>query len=238
MESLWWQSRWLIIVGVLALASNARAVVVSFETSEGFPDPDGTIFNGLTNAPAGVVDKWSSLANENSQVFELKIDQGPGGGGFGDEPAPITGSQIALNQSIGAGSAITEMDLNNGANLSLVSFYYANRGGYPPILTVDYYGLSETLLGSDTYTGPWVGGVGIGLGFGFEPKFQLLTPTAPFLGVALSKVVFKSSPPNPMSSHGSFSMEDITLNAVPEPASFALMGLGGIAAVALRRWKR
>lgn len=231
----------LIAIGVLALANNAEAatIKVSFETSEGFPDPDGASFNGLTNAPAGVIDKWTSLPNENGQVFTLTIDHGPGGAGFGDEPAPLTGSQIGLGQSIGAGSGIVEVDLNNAAAAKWLGFYYANRGHFPPVLTVEYFGLDELSLGVDTYTGGWSGGVGVGLDFGYNPKFQLITPTASFQGVALSKVIVKSSPPDSFSNkHGSFSMEDLSLDVIPEPSSFTLIGLSGVLVVVLRRWNR
>lgn len=229
--------RLLIAVGVLALASNAPAAVVSFETSEGFSGTDGSSFDGATSTPAGVVDKWTVLPGP--LVQRLDIDKGPGGAGFGDEPPPISGTQIALAGSNGSGTNnIVEMDLANGAGLSMQSFYYANRGGFPPTLKLDYYATNDTtLLGSDTFTGPWVGGVGIGLGFGFEPKFQLLSVSALYNTTAMGKVVMTSSPGNP-ASHGSFSMDDITLNVIPEPSSFVLMGLGGIVAIVLRRWKR
>jgi hypothetical protein len=226
-------ARLLVAVGMLALSSSrTQAVVINFETSQGFSGTDGAAFGGAT--PAGIVTSWGINANYN-----LQMDHGPGGSGFGDEPVPISGSQIGLvNPNASGVPAVLTIDLDNSANLSFNSFWYANRGTYPPVVKVEYFGLNELSLGTDTFTGAWAGGVGVGLDSGFNPKFQLLTATASFQGVAMSKVIITSDTSGTL-GQGAFSMDDITLNAaVPEPSTFALMGLGGIVACACRRGKR
>ena len=237
-HSLLRPARLLVAIGMLALASNsAQAVVISFETSEGFPGTDGVTIIGAV--PAGVVTSWSTDVNT-----ELTIDKGPGGTGFGDEPAPISGTQIGLSiVRSGTPSNQVTIDLNNAANLSFKSFWYANRGTFPPVVTVQYFGLNELSLGTDTFNSaseglPNANYKGVGVALNFDPKFELLTTTAPFQGVAMSKVIITSGTSGTL-GHGSFSMDDITLNtAVPEPSSFALMGLAGIVAFARRRGKR
>jgi hypothetical protein len=192
--------RMLVAVGVLALAGSSAlaAFVIDFETGHGFPGTDGASFNGLTNAPADVVNKLTSLPNNFGETFGLVMDHRQGEANIGDEPAPVSGTQITHMRStdrMGAGvvTAVVEKDLINSANLGFVRFWYANRGTFPPLVTVaEYFGLNELSLGFNTFTGAWAGGVGVGLDFGFNPKFQMLTTTDPFQGVTLSKMVITS----------------------------------------------
>ena len=129
---------------------SATAVTVSFETGEGFPDGDGASISG--SVPAGVVTGWSLTGDGNKGTGGFEIDHGPGGTGFGDEANPLTGSQFGLARGDDNGEIILTMDLDNAASNTLQSLYYANRGTYPPQLTLEYYGLDENLLGSDVFT--------------------------------------------------------------------------------------
>ena len=94
------------------------------------------------------------------------------------DPAPVSGAAMAgfsIGMEGGLGYAYEGvMDLDNSANMSMDSFYYANRGNGPPRLWVEYYGLDESLLGVKSYTKGTVGHEWIGVGPNFEPKFQLI----------------------------------------------------------------
>lgn len=187
-------------------------VRVSFETSEGFPDQDGGVIDG-TAFPAGIVDNWGI----SGPIFNLQIDHGPGGdagtGGFGDEPDPVHGSQIALSRPGANGAHEVTMDLNNSANLTLEGFYYANRGAFPPQLTVEYFDPNEISLGTDIFTDGVAGTPGVGLGADFFPQFQLIEPSAQFQNVALSKLVFTSEGPTSGSS-GAFMLDEILFSVM------------------------
>ena len=216
-----------------------QPVVVGFETVEGFPAA-GTDFTGLTNTNGGVVELWDSLNLNVAPDLGLHTDDGPGAppGVFSDAPSPVGGAQIAGASGLSPLKAQVIMDLDNTQNLSLTSFHYANRGGYPPRLRVHYFGTSDEFLGTNSYTfgsdptrknsggahcyySGAGGGCGVGLGIdstGFLPVFQQITPTEPFKNVAVGKVVFESFADNfwngdiPGANHGSFFLDDITLS--------------------------
>jgi len=80
------------VVAVLVFAGSAQAIVISFETSEGFPGGDGASFAGSAT-PAGTVDAWTPDVNTN-----VLIDKGPGGAGFGDEPLPLAGTNCPVQR--------------------------------------------------------------------------------------------------------------------------------------------
>ena len=212
----------LLIVGLMALTSSAHAVLISFEQSEGF-GPAGTSFHG-TSTNGGVVTNWSNLDG-------LATDSGPGDGfGFDEDPTPFDGSLMAIALGQGSAFATVEMDLDNSQNLSLTNFVYANRGGFPPRLLVDYFGVNDEFLGTNSYSfgpgprvenslpvEPWGVGVIAGDPSGF-PFFQLITPTEPFQGVPLGKVVFRSFHDpgysgEPGNNHGIFMLDAVQLDA-------------------------
>ena len=170
---------------------------------------DSDAING-TAFPAGVVDNWDI----NGSVAELQIDHGPFDTGPGGEPDPVVGSQFALSNSGGNGAHVVIMDLTNSASLSLNSFYYANRGNFPPKLTVEYFDLNEQSLGTDEYTAGVDGGPGVGLATDYNPKFQLIEPSASFLYVALSKLVITSEHDDAANLGGAFMMDEMLLRAV------------------------
>ena len=188
-------------------------VLVSFETTEGFSGTPGNASDFTGQAfPAGVVDNWG-LAGAGAGF--LQIDQGPADGeGFGDEDDPVSGNQFALSSGSGNGEHILTMELNNGANLALESFWYANRGNLPPKLTVEYFGLNEASLGTDVYTTGVGGGIAVGVGPGFEPKFQLIEASAPFLNVPLSKLIFTSEHDSVDNFGAHFAIDDILFSVV------------------------
>jgi hypothetical protein len=188
-------------------------VRVSFETTEGFSGTPGVASDFVGQAfPAGVVDNWG-LAGAGAGF--LQIDQGPADGeGLGDEDDPVSGNQFALSSGSGNGEHILTMDLTNSANLALESFWYANRGNLPPLLTVEYFGLNEASLGTDVYTAGANGGIAVGVGPGFEPLFQLIEPSAAFLGVPLSKLIFTSEHNDPNNFGAHFAIDDILFSVV------------------------
>ena len=208
------------------------------------PDKPETVTNGGMVANWGVASVHSnpSISTEARQLGTWFVDDGPGGldlfsGGvrtcLGEpaacDPAPVSGAAMAgfglgMEGGLNYGYA-GHMDLNNGAILSMDSFYYANRGNGPPHLQVEYYGLDESFLGMSSHTTGTVGNPWVGVGPLFEPKFQLITTPAPFAGVPLSKVVFRSlhdpslnGEPGP--GHGTFFLDDILLNPVNNPGDF------------------
>jgi len=140
------------------------------------------------------------------------VDDGPGGLDINlgsvpsSAPAPVSGSAVAGfggGMEGGVGYAyVGVMDLDNSQNLQLDSFYYANRGNGPPRLQVEYYANDpdETYLGMNTYAMgtdpdrdiPNAGDQWVGVAANYEPKFQKITPSPVFQGVALGKVLFRS----------------------------------------------
>jgi len=72
--------------------------------------------------PAGVVTSWTLGGPGNSGTGDFEIDHGPGGTGFGDEPAPLTGLQIGLSRGDGNGQLELAMNLDVSGNYSLASF--------------------------------------------------------------------------------------------------------------------
>jgi hypothetical protein len=193
-------------------------VRVSFEVSEGFSGTDGAVIEeldgtGIQALPAGVVDDWGAAGD--SGYFQ--IDRGPGGQGFGDEDDPVSGSQFALSApGFGQGEHIITMDLNNSTNLALESFYFASRANFPPKLTVEYFGLDEQSLGTNVYTTGVDDGQGVGLGPNQEPRFQLIEPTAQFLDVPLSKLIFTSQHDDVANLNAAFAIDDILFHVVSE----------------------
>lgn len=219
--SAWVQVVSPAVFAVVVLVSNASAVVIDFETSQGFPDGDATSFAGSSTT---YVDAWLNDVNTNAL-----IDHGPGGGGFGDEPNPISGSQIGLfsdNANTSPNTNGVTVDLVNASSLYLESFWYANRGTWPPEVTVEYFGLDEVSLGSESFSGSTDGGAGLGLNAGFGPEFDLVTVSLPAaIGTPLSKFTITSGTTGAL-AHGSFSLDDITLvSTIPEPTTFALLGM-------------
>jgi hypothetical protein len=191
-------------------------VRVSFEVSEGFSGTDGAVIaefedGTVTAVPGGIVDDWV-LSGAGAAYFQ--IDKGPGGQGFGDEDDPVSGNQFGLSTPQGNGPHVLTMDLNNSANLALESFYFASRGNFPPNLTVEYFDLNNQSLGTDVYTAGVGDGQAVGLGPNQEPRFQLLEPSAQFLDVALSKLVFTSQHDNPANLTASFAIDDILFHVV------------------------
>jgi len=148
--------------------------------------------------------------------------------------------QIALFSDNGVNAPndnVVTMDLTNSANLSLVSLWYANCGSFPPVLTLEYFGLDELSLGSESFSGGTDGGKGLGLNGVFAPEFDLVTVSLPAaVGTALSKVIITSTTSNTVNpGHASFILEYITLaTAIPEPSSLVLLGLAGLLITASR----
>lgn len=225
----------LMAVGVLTLATSAQAAVISFETSEGFPAAQGNIEGAAL--PAAFVDSLDSSELPNTDPGVVFVTGASGNNPFGEGIGAVSGTQYgALN---GAGSITLTIDLKNSANLSLDSFWYANRGSFVPGVTVEYFDLLEASLGTESFSGSTDGGAGLGLNAGFSPEFDKITVSLPAaLGVALSKVTITSTTTS-STGHASFFIDDISLTpVVPEPSSFVVFGLGGIVAFALRRGKR
>jgi hypothetical protein len=195
-------------------------VHLSFEASEGFPNQDGGVIRSPTvnTAVPNVVDGFEI---NDTVVDTLQIDHGPGGKGNprpASEPDPIDGSQFALSRPGANGTNEVTIDLHNASKLGLAGFYYANRGSYPPKLTVQYYDTNENLVGENVYDAGVDGGPGVGLDAAFNPKFQFIKPSEPFQNVALSKIKLISAPPNPATGSGGFAMDDFLL--VPGSGAF------------------
>ena len=202
------------------ICGSAAAVTVSFEAGEGFPDADGASIPGAGAVP-GVVLSWEkggpghNNSPDRTDDNDFQIDHGPGGGGMGDEPNPLTGSQIALSRGDGNGAHQITMNLDPAGKYSLRSWNYANRGNVFPNATAHYYNLDGDLIGSNSWLRPRSGTPGLGLNAGWAPDFQKLTVSEQFQGVPLSKVVFGSkqykADPNDSGLGAHFSMEDIVL---------------------------
>ena len=197
---------------------------ISFEASEGFSDNSGDQITGAF--PAGVVSSWSSSGAGSAQ-FQIDEGRWDAPNGTAEDDDPVTGEQFGFSNAIGNGDHIVEMDLVNAATLALDSFFFAFRGNSPHDLTVEYFDLNEQSLGSDVFSGDPVGNPnnptdGIEDG-GFDPDFEQITPSASFLNVALSKVIFTSS--NTSGLGAIFALDDIVLSTVTTlPGDFNMDG--------------
>jgi len=188
-------------------ASGGEEIVVSFEPKEGFPGP-GERFNGL-GIPRKIVGAWGTDKPGSGKWF---IDDGPGGVEYPDAPKPISGRRVAgLQRDKGINVGI--MDLNDEAGLGLVSFYWAWRGngntrpGGNAWLEAEYFDLNGKSVGKDKFFG--------GLNPDWTPKFELAKPSVQ--GGALSKVVFRGTPPNPAEGQGTFFLDEVRLAVRPDP---------------------
>ena len=211
--------------------------VISFEQGEGFGIPGSTISGLTTN---GGLATWS-VNNLNG----FTIDSGPGDGfNFAEDIAPLTGTQYGIAN--GLGGEIAQVTLELSEPMALDSFRYANRGGFAPRLEVEYFDDSGQSIGINAYMAPYdptdshtnmgsylttgmfrctettggLTGCGVGLDNLHNPKFHQISPTEPFEGVGLSKIVINSfhNPErmggalNVGDGHGSFYLEDVTFS--------------------------
>lgn len=214
-------------------------VRVSFEENEGFPDGDGQRIDGSTALPSFV----TAITNLNPTSYSgLQVDHGPdnwaasqyGGGdvlccGALDEDDPIFGEQAAFMNPTGIGDgpasdAKLEIDLDNDVGLSLASFWYAYRGnGSNSRVTVQYFGLDEQSLGSESFTGSPDGGVALGLGPEYEQDFDQIVvgngglPTV--RGTPMSKIIITSAHQWPEGACGgpcqaAFGLDDLLFQTV------------------------
>ena len=197
----------LLLVFVMAtVVAAAETVVISFERREGFPMP-GKSFNGR-GIPRRLVSAWTTDKRGSGRWF---IDDGPDGVEYPDAPKPVSGRRIAGLQR-GNGINVGIMDLNDKAGLGLVSFYWAWRGngntrpGGNAWLEAEYFDLDGKSVGKDRFTG--------GLNPDWSPRFELAKPSVQ--GGAVSKVVFRGTPPNPAEGHGTFFIDDVRLVVRPD----------------------
>ena len=170
----------------------------------------------------------------------LITEDGPGGFGFSDADANVHGVQQGSVDARfgGAGQyARVIMDLDNSLDLALSSFHYASRGNQPALLQVEYFDTNDAFIGMNTYQkgdSPAPGGhpcesngrgcsifhVGWMLGTDdYAQAFQEITPTAPFQGVPLGKLIFNSISNDDRDGHtaipgfhGSFQIDAIQLD--------------------------
>ena len=190
--------------------ASAAPVLVSFEPGEGYGAP-GTSLNSA--GPFGPTTLWTNVALNNFFVADATAPDSVTNPG-----AALTGVQYAHSQSTGNGEEILRMDLDVTQNLSLTSWNYANRGSFAPHARIDYYDIAGNLIGTNSYTNPVDGtGPGTGLAPNFDPEWDLLTPTAPFQNVPLSRIDFRSRQYNQddtvVGLGSAFYIEDILLES-------------------------
>lgn len=233
---------------------------ISFEANEGFPDHGGKPAPAPYNTPGGVILEEAGTTTgagipgiidsfsiaDNTQVDALTIDHGPGCG-YPDgkaghciaatEPDPVFGTQMLHLFALGSftnafdDDFTLEIDLNNDAALAPKSFWYAYRGnGASQTVDIEYFDLSETSLGIESWSGSPDGGPGLGMDAAFNPNFdkivigegtQTAMPTVK--GVALSKMIINSThnlvsgtcgnvggnPNSPVPCSATFQMDDL-----------------------------
>jgi len=209
-----------VVFGVAGAA--AETVVINFERSQGFPaaapsdSGRGEFTDRATNN--GLVTKWT---NESKAKNRWSIDDGPGGQRYPDAPKPMSGTQIAYLGEGGAGVNAGALHLDRKRQACMVSFYWAWRGNGNPrpggdaYLEVEYYDLFGKLIGREVFHG--------GIGDQWQPKFSLAKVGEKYSSVPLSKVVFKGTPPTPDKWHGTFFLDDITLNLKPATEMLTLI---------------
>jgi hypothetical protein len=234
----------LIVTGALLLSTEARAVLIGFETSEGFPLQNNTAITFTGSAtPAGVVSNWENTSGNAPWRTASLTQWDP------SVPAGLDnvqeGAQYAAVGFDNFGPVAGTMDLENAGNYSLDNFYWAWRGNGTPTsfsataasFVVSYFDTNELLIGQEQFLG--------GVEPNTEPQWTLATVGAGTLiagnsavGQALSKVTFTGTG-FPATSSGYFFLDAITLNAVvPEPTSFGLIVLGAMAFFSARRVKQ
>jgi hypothetical protein len=234
-------------IGILTLVSNAQAVLIGFEASEGFPTQNNTAIT-FTNTnspnPAGtIVSNWENTSGNAPWRTASLTQWDP------SVPAGLDniqeGAQYAAIGFDNNGPVSGTMDLVNSGNYSLTDFYWAWRGDGVPTsfsataasFVVSYYDTNEVLIGQEQFLG--------GVEPNTEPQWTLATVGGGTLiagnsavGLPLSKVTFTGTG-FPAANSGTFFLDAITLsNAIPEPSSVALIVLGGLIAFAPRRGKR
>ena len=221
---------------------NSQAVV-SFEPGElGSNMPTlhaALIEDGAVSWP-GFIDAMNILTGPGSGD-DMFVHHGyvgplnPGAGrGAPDMEEPISGTQFAYFEA--DGQEELEIDMAAASNHGLESLYYQYRGGggATGYVQLDFYAPDDiTLLGTHTVSTSDDGGPSIGLDAAWAPEFDLITVPAALASQAMGRIVLHSK--NDGSAHATFGIDHLTFNVVPEPSSFALLALAGVALAGCRR---
>ena len=219
----------------------------TFTENSGFM-PVTTIPEGFSTVP-GIDSITGADADGGNGYDNFQVDHGPAflcagrecqasTTGFElptSEPDPIHGEQIIIVNSSGispktsVGNLQLDFDLDNDAQLAPDSFWFGYRGnGYPRVL-VEYFGLDEVSLGTETWLGPIDGGIGLGLDEETNPDFDKLVigqgsenALPNVAGVPLSRMIITAdSTTNTVGHHASFELDNMlfvcTTGVCPEP---------------------
>ena len=218
-------------------------VVISFEPGElgsNMPTNHASLIEDGAVVWPGFIDAMNILTGPGSGD-DMFVHHGyvgpllPGAGrGATDMEEPISGSQMAYYEA--DGQEELEIDMAAGSNHGLESLWYQYRGGGGPtgFVQLDFYAPNDTtLLGSHTVSTSDDGGVSIGLDAAFAPEFDLITVPAAFANQAMGRIVLHSK--NNGTAHATFAIDHLTFNVIPEPTSFALLALAGVALAGCRR---
>ncbi len=210
----------LLIDGISIIQRNANQVVIANPSFEGSGQPSASGFT-YTNAIAG----WT--ATNQTGIATATGYQ-----------APTVISPFANNGTIPDGSKVAYLQVNNGTTTSLsqeltglvvgqhykLSFYY-NARGYNSVTP-----LMQVSLGSTTFTPS--GGLNVDPVGGTNP-YNLADYS--YTATGTSALLTFSNINTASGSDTSLLLDDVSLQAVPEPASLGLFAVGGLGLLLLKR---